>query len=826
MTAIVGHTGFVGGYLHFLYPEASVFHSQTINNIKNQSFDLVFVSGISAKKWIANREPQEDKQKIMDLFDILKTVQAKKWIVISTIDVYSITHPENLKHQDEDHIQQSTEAYGSNRFWFEQQMQTTFPTQVVIVRLPAVFGFGLRKNIVFDFIFKSGITINNESQFQWYDMQWFRDDISHILSQDTITLNVINLFPEPLPNEELIQLFLTFKDTISYTNDNQIKYNIHTKHHPLTYWKPKQASYYSLKRYLDNMFHSNFRVSQLCMVPDGPPKQLLEDFGIHPVPEMIPYRLLGDQWSLIDVNEFKDMRIYSMQGLFYPYKWKLDQDYDTILQYFQKLIELALITHTQILVFGSPSLRSVSNAKQWMTRLLTEINDMIPNDHLTICLEPNARYYGCNFLTTCQETSEFVNSLHLAHIGWMMDIGNMYLESEDMFHCIELYATEIKHVHLSTKDLKSVHDTKVKYPWIKYELVRHGYEGQFTLEMLHVSEWEFKQSLYQVTKTMDISTIGCGWYGAHTSKQAIEKGYNVTIYEKNHVFANVSSHNQNRLHEGFHYPRSFNTRELCHQYYNLFLKNYGSQCVSFFHDNLYFIADDSLLDIGTYKQIMNSHSIFYEEIPNTWLLHCGKTCLRVKEGVIDFRRAREMFETFLSHHLRIQTMEDITSINTDLILDCTYNELHYINHSEFEPSLYLILKKRKTPYNGAATTSTLPIIGFTVMDGPFFSIYPYDMTKELYTLTHVSLGRMPHKLRHQKWSVDQKDIHLIIEDVQIYYPNLVTDFEVVDYFLAKKHVMTSACASRELQFHQVNNIKSVACGKITGIFEFESLLDL
>ena len=57
-----------------------------------------------------------------------------------------------------------------------------------------------------------------------------------------------------------------------------------------------------------------------------------------------------------------------------------------------------------------------------------------------------------------------------------------------------------------------------------------------------------------------IAVIGAGWFGCFIANNLIEKGYKVDVYEKeNDIFSNASGNNQNRLHLGFHYPRSKKT---------------------------------------------------------------------------------------------------------------------------------------------------------------------------------------------------------------------------------------------------------------------------
>ena len=79
--------------------------------------------------------------------DCLSTVKAKHFILISTIDVYSSFIPS----PDESSIPDETrqDAYGKNRYQLECWVRKHFPSSL-IVRLPALFANGLKKNFIFD----------------------------------------------------------------------------------------------------------------------------------------------------------------------------------------------------------------------------------------------------------------------------------------------------------------------------------------------------------------------------------------------------------------------------------------------------------------------------------------------------------------------------------------------------------------------------------------------------------------------------------------------------------------------------------------------------
>jgi sugar phosphate isomerase/epimerase len=795
MIGIVGHTGWIGSYIHRHYPQAVGFNTSNISSIAKKEFDLLFVCGVSAKKWIANKEPEQDLNNITSLVQALQTVVAKRCILISTIDIYSKT---NVVQNELHIISEQKEAYGKNRYWFEQQISQLF-TNTTIVRLPALFGFELKKNVIFDFLFRKTCTLHWDSSFQWYDMNWFLSDLEWVINN--IKKGSINLFPEPLPNVELMKLLSPYKDRNVITvmdPKTYVVYNIQTIYgNP--YWKSKQSTLSSLDRYIRTIIQNPIQVSNLAMHPL--PNDLLMDFGVGQ--ELVPYKTFGPDFISLPLDQFSS-KCYSMQSLFYPHNWNLRDNYNEIVNYMKQLLHIANKVECHILVFGSPKLRSIG--KERLADFLREINFFIIEQQysMNICIEPNARYYGNEMLTTCKETDAFVDDLRCKHIGWMMDIGNMLLENENILECIQRYAPTIQHVHFSAKDLVTLTTSSISFPWLQYQFRKNGYKGKFTLEMVSVSYRELKESLYLVHQPMKLDVVGAGWYGCHMADYLIEKGYNVRLFEqKDDIFENVSSHNQNRLHEGYHYPRSFNTRQLCKRNYTRFLQEYGF-CVSPLPNNLYFVANDSLLDVQTYKQIMQAENLTFKEVSNLYLYQTAPTCFLVQEGVIDFRAAKKYFKDRLKHVLFLHHKETNRRHDCDMVLDCTYNSFQCIPNSHFEPSVYWIYKSHKKD-----------ILSFTVMDGPFFSLYPYDIQEQLYTLTHVKWGR---------FAEDKRDV--MEQEVVTYYPTFLDEFTFVESHQTQKHIMTSGCASRELQVYEKQQWISVACGKITGIFDWQDFVCL
>src|SRR5215469_14786624 len=87
-TGLIGHTGYVGGTLARSVCRAAMYNSKNIDSIRGRSFDLLVCAGVSAVKWLANKDPEADRAGIARLTDALAEVQAREFVLVSTIDVY------------------------------------------------------------------------------------------------------------------------------------------------------------------------------------------------------------------------------------------------------------------------------------------------------------------------------------------------------------------------------------------------------------------------------------------------------------------------------------------------------------------------------------------------------------------------------------------------------------------------------------------------------------------------------------------------------------------------------------------------------------------
>lgn len=145
-SGLIGHTGFVGSALLRQTAFAACYNSQNIAAIEGQSFGTLVCAAAPGSMLEANLAPERDAKKIDALIAQLSTARAERFVLISSIAVLA-----DFAGGDDEGSQafQQDLAYGRHRRALEAFVEQHFPGSLV-VRLPALFGHGLRKNFLFD----------------------------------------------------------------------------------------------------------------------------------------------------------------------------------------------------------------------------------------------------------------------------------------------------------------------------------------------------------------------------------------------------------------------------------------------------------------------------------------------------------------------------------------------------------------------------------------------------------------------------------------------------------------------------------------------------
>lgn len=282
---LVGHTGFVGGALRRRRSFAGFYNSSNIGELAGERFDRVVCAGAPAVMWAANADPEGDAANLDRLIAALRSAEIGTLVLISTVAVFD---DPSAGYAEDDARYETAKAYGRNRRRLEVQAAEAFD-DVRIVRLPALFGPGLKKNFIFDlmnpapsfinptayektaaafsaaeramlaeaYAFDAGLKMwrlrreelsraplladltealerigfvarnftNSESRYQFYNIERLADDIDRIVDSE---VRVVNLCSEPLSARE-VHLHLTGED---FANDGpaRVSENVRTRH--------------------------------------------------------------------------------------------------------------------------------------------------------------------------------------------------------------------------------------------------------------------------------------------------------------------------------------------------------------------------------------------------------------------------------------------------------------------------------------------------------------------------------------------------------------------------------------------------------------------
>lgn len=146
MRALVGYTGFVGGNLAQAASFDGLYNSKNIEEAFGTRPDILYYAGLPAEKFTANKFPEEDLKIIENAKENIRRIAPEKVILISTVDVYEGVFPVT-----EEEAALGNGAYGKNRRQLEMFVEETFPEHL-IVRLPGLFGKGIKKNFLYDYI--------------------------------------------------------------------------------------------------------------------------------------------------------------------------------------------------------------------------------------------------------------------------------------------------------------------------------------------------------------------------------------------------------------------------------------------------------------------------------------------------------------------------------------------------------------------------------------------------------------------------------------------------------------------------------------------------
>lgn len=221
--ALIGFTGFVGSNLARQVNFDALYNSANIHEIEGKLFNMVVCAGARAEKWKANQEPDLDKANIEKLISHLESISAQTFILISTVDVYA-NH--QGVYEDSPINSESLSAYGKNRYRLEENTKILFPHSIII-RLPGLFGKGLKKNFLFDILHNSNAMAmtHSESQYQFYGLENIWADIQAVLKAG---LKLVNFATPPISARQIASTCFDM-DFSNKTTNKPVLYDMRTR---------------------------------------------------------------------------------------------------------------------------------------------------------------------------------------------------------------------------------------------------------------------------------------------------------------------------------------------------------------------------------------------------------------------------------------------------------------------------------------------------------------------------------------------------------------------------------------------------------------------
>ena len=364
--------------------------------------------------------------------------------------------------------------------------------------------------------------------------------------------------------------------------------------------------------------------------------------------------------------------------------------------------------------------------------------------------------------------------------------------------------------------------------------------------------------------THDAIVIGGGFYGTAIACYLRElRGFNTVLLVERQaeLFGRASYNNQARVHNGYHYPRSFTTAFRSRVNLPRFVRDFSGTVKRDF-TKLYAIArmskvtarqferfcqeiqahlepaHHSLRDLFNHRLIEAVYRV--EEPVFDAALLAAHASARLRENGIEVRlqtRAEAIVRDAsgtLTVALRSTQDQGQQTATSQYVFNASYSGINQLGGAF--PGTHLRLKHEIAEMALVQLPEPLRSLGVTVMDGPFFSLMPFP-ARGLQTLSHVRYTP------HTHWS-DQPDcdpyqklaqyprvsrVDRMLRDATRYMPSLA-QATCVDSLWEVKTVLVKneSDDGRPILFEkhaQMHNCFSILGGKIDNIYDILEKLD-
>ena len=233
-----------------------------------------------------------------------------------------------------------------------------------------------------------------------------------------------------------------------------------------------------------------------------------------------------------------------------------------------------------------------------------------------------------------------------------------------------------------------------------------------------------------------IKVIGGGIFGCCIASELAKCGHEVVLIERDSdIMQRASKQNHNRVHFGFHYPRSVPTAKQSLDGLVSFLINFKDSIVSGF-PNYYMNHKNSNVSSEEYINFCNAVGLNYDfKYPKDYLVDKREIDLSIKvnECIFDYDILKSIVKGKLKGvDVRLNTDFDGSLDGYDYVINAAYSNINEINDMLGAPKLKLKFQDVIIPIFKMNHKK----IGLTIMDGPFCSIMPRGNNENEFLLYH------------------------------------------------------------------------------------------
>lgn len=273
-----------------------------------------------------------------------------------------------------------------------------------------------------------------------------------------------------------------------------------------------------------------------------------------------------------------------------------------------------------------------------------------------------------------------------------------------------------------------------------------------------------------MAKKIDKIIIGAGLYGLYAAEYSSKKQEEVLVLEYDREpFSRATYINQARVHMGYHYPRSLTTAIKSAGYFKRFVDDFGF-CIHDKFEQIYATSDQfSWTNAKQFINFCKAADIRCDEVaPGRYFKNgmCDGAFLTEEYtydakilGAYYMEKLEKKKNVTILYGARIEKiiksdsffivrMQDGIEYEAPFVLNATYASVNQILQKvEGIPAEKFNIKYELCEIILCEPSDILRNIGFTVMDGPFFSIMPFGKTG-LHSLTSVTFT--PHVTSYEE----------------------------------------------------------------------------